>query len=254
MEVLPENLQSLQKKVAIVTGASRGIGRAIALELAKYGASVVVNYASSSTAADNVVAEITAASGQAIALQADVSQADQVDALINATTEKFGRVDILVNNAGITRDTLLLRMKPEEWQAVIDLNLTGVFLCTRAVSKLMLKQRSGRIINITSVAGQIGNPGQANYSAAKAGVIGFTKSVAKELATRGISVNAVAPGFIATDMTSNLSNTEEILKFIPLGRYGQPEEVAGMVRFLAADPAAAYITGQVFNVDGGMVM
>ncbi|MBD2448181.1 3-oxoacyl-[acyl-carrier-protein] reductase [Nostoc sp. FACHB-152] len=254
MEVLPENLQTLQGKVAIVTGASRGIGKAIALELAKYGASVVVNYASSSTAADNVVAEITATEGKAIALQADVSQADQVDALINATTEKFGRVDILVNNAGITRDTLLLRMKPEEWQAVIDLNLTGVFLCTRAVSKLMLKQRFGRIINITSVAGQMGNPGQANYSAAKAGVIGFTKSVAKELATRGISVNAVAPGFIATDMTSNLSNTEEILKFIPLGRYGQPEEVAGMVRFLAADPAAAYITGQVFNVDGGMVM
>ncbi|MBD2455923.1 3-oxoacyl-[acyl-carrier-protein] reductase [Nostoc sp. FACHB-87] len=254
MEVLPENLQSLKGKVAIITGGSRGIGKAIALELAKYGASVVVNYASSSTAADNVVAEITSVGGQALALQADVSQAEQVEALINATTEKFGRVDILVNNAGITRDTLLLRMKPEEWQAVIDLNLTGVFLCTRAVSKLMLKQRSGRIINITSVAGQMGNPGQANYSAAKAGVIGFTKTVAKELATRGITVNAVAPGFITTDMTSNLSNTEEILKFIPLGRYGQPKEVAGMVRFLAADPAANYITGQVFNVDGGMVM
>ncbi|MBD2486950.1 3-oxoacyl-[acyl-carrier-protein] reductase [Aulosira sp. FACHB-615] len=254
MEVLPENLQSLKGKVAIITGGSRGIGKAIALELAKYGASVVVNYASSSTAADSVVAEVTSVGGQALALQADVSQAEQVEALINATTEKFGRVDILVNNAGITRDTLLLRMKPEEWQAVIDLNLTGVFLCTRAVSKLMLKQRSGRIINITSVAGQMGNPGQANYSAAKAGVIGFTKTVAKELATRGITVNAVAPGFITTDMTSNLSNTEEILKFIPLGRYGQPEEVAGMVRFLAADPAANYITGQVFNVDGGMVM
>ncbi|OCQ92854.1 3-oxoacyl-[acyl-carrier-protein] reductase [Nostoc sp. MBR 210] len=254
MEVLPESLQSLKGKVAIVTGGSRGIGKAIALELAKYGSSVVVNYASSSTAADSVVAEITSVGGQAIALQADVSQAEQVEALINATTEKFGRVDILVNNAGITRDTLLLRMKPEEWQAVIDLNLTGVFLCTRAVSKLMLKQRSGRIINITSVAGLMGNPGQANYSAAKAGVIGFTKTVAKEFATRGITVNAVAPGFISTDMTSNLSNTEEILKFIPLGRYGQPEEVAGMVRFLAADPAATYITGQVFNVDGGMVM
>jgi 3-oxoacyl-[acyl-carrier protein] reductase len=244
----------LQDKVAIVTGASRGIGRAIALQLASQGATVVVNYASSSTAADNVVAEINAAGGQAIALQANISQADQVDALFNTTIEKFKRIDILVNNAGITRDTLLLRMKPEDWQAVIDTNLTGVFLCTRLASKIMLKQRSGRIINIASVAGQMGNPGQANYSAAKAGVIGFTKTVAKELASRGITVNAVAPGFIITDMTSNLSNTEDILKFIPLGRYGEAEEVAGMVRFLAADPAAAYITGQVFNVDGGMVM
>lgn len=254
MADLSENLHKLQDKVAIVTGASRGIGKAIALQLAAEGANVVVNYASSSTAAENVVAEITAAGGQALALQADVSQAEQVDTLINTVLEKFKRIDILVNNAGITRDTLLLRMKPEDWQAVIDLNLTGVFLCTRAASKIMLKQRSGRIINITSVAGQMGNPGQANYSAAKAGVIGFTKTVAKELASRGITVNAVAPGFIATDMTSNLGNTEDIIKFIPLGRYGQPEEVAGMVRFLAADPAAAYITGQVFNVDGGMVM
>ncbi|MEL7520714.1 MAG: 3-oxoacyl-ACP reductase FabG, partial [Cyanobacteria bacterium J06553_1] len=164
------------------------------------------------------------------------------------------RIDVLVNNAGITRDTLLLRMKPEDWQAVIDLNLTGVFLCTRAVSKIMLKQRSGRIVNISSVAGLMGNPGQANYSAAKAGVIGFTKTVAKELAPRGVTANVVAPGFIATDMTGELKNTEEILKFIPLARYGQPEEVAGLIRFLAADPAAAYITGQVMNVDGGMVM
>ncbi|MDZ8028590.1 MAG: 3-oxoacyl-[acyl-carrier-protein] reductase [Nostoc sp. DedQUE11] len=244
----------LKDKVAIVTGASRGIGRAIAIELASQGAIAVVNYASSSAAAETVVAEITAAGGQAIALQADVSKVEQVDTLINAVMEKFKRVDILVNNAGITRDTLLLRLKPEDWQAVIDLNLTGVFLCTRAVSKIMLKQRSGRIISITSVAGQMGNPGQANYSAAKAGVIGFTKTVAKELASRGITVNAVAPGFIATDMTSNLNNPEDILKYIPLGRFGQAEEVAGMVRFLAADPAAAYITGQVFNVDGGMVM
>jgi 3-oxoacyl-[acyl-carrier protein] reductase len=247
-------MEILQGKVAIITGASRGIGRAIALELATQGASIVVNYASSSGAADAVVAEINAAGGQSIALKADVSKVEEVEALFNATMEKFGRVDILVNNAGITRDTLLLRMKPEDWQAVIDLNLTGVFLCTRAASKIMLKQRSGRIINISSVAGQMGNPGQANYSAAKAGVIGFTKTIAKELASRGITVNAVAPGFIATDMTSKLSNTEDILKFIPLGRYGQPEEIAGMVRFLAADPAAAYITGQVFNVDGGMVM
>ena len=253
MELLPEDLQSLHGQVAIVTGASRGIGRAIALELAKLGANVVVNYASSSNAAEEVVDIITKVGGKAIALQADVSQADQVEALVNTVIEKFKHVDILVNNAGITRDTLLLRMKPEDWQAVIDLNLTGVFLCTRAVSKMMLKQRSGRIINITSVAGQMGNPGQANYSAAKAGVIGFTKSIAKEFASRGITVNAVAPGFIATDMTSNI-NSEEIVKYIPLGRYGQPEEVAGMVRFLAADTAAAYITGQVFNVDGGMVM
>ncbi|MGG6239106.1 3-oxoacyl-[acyl-carrier-protein] reductase [Nodosilinea sp. AN01ver1] len=245
---------SLEGQVAVVTGASRGIGRAVAIALAAAGAQVVVNYARSSAAADEVVAEIAKGGGSAVAIQADVSKADQVDALIAGTLEKFGRVDILVNNAGITRDTLLLRMKPEDWQAVIDLNLTGVFLCTRAVAKIMLKQRSGRIINIASVAGQMGNPGQANYSAAKAGVIGFTKTVAKELASRGVTANAVAPGFIETDMTGELNNTEDILKFIPLGRFGQPEDIAGMVRFLAADPAAAYITGQVFNVDGGMVM
>ena len=243
----------LKDQVAIVTGASRGIGRAIALQLAFEGAKVVVNYASSSTAADQVVAEITTAGGEAVAIQADVSQENQVDTLIKTTLEKFQRVDILVNNAGITRDTLLLRMKLEEWQAVIDINLTGVFLCTKAVSRIMLKQRSGRIINIASVAGQMGNPGQANYSAAKAGVIGFTKTVAKELSSRGITVNAVAPGFIITDMTSDIK-AEGILQYIPLGRFGQPEEIAGMVRFLASDPAAAYITGQVFNVDGGMVM
>ncbi len=245
---------AMQDQVAIITGSSRGIGKAAALALAAEGASVVVNYARSSAAADEVVAEITHAGGSAIALQADVSQEDQVDALVKATKEKFGRIDVLVNNAGITRDTLLLRMKPADWQAVIDLNLTGVFLCTRAVAKIMLKQRSGRIINISSVAGLMGNPGQANYSAAKAGVIGFTKTVAKEMAGRSVTVNAVAPGFIETDMTNELSNTEEILKYIPLGRYGQASEVAGLIRFLAADPAAAYITGQVMNVDGGMVM
>ncbi|MEB3826496.1 3-oxoacyl-[acyl-carrier-protein] reductase [Phormidium sp. CCY1219] len=254
MEGLPEQLQRLRDRVAVVTGASRGIGRAIALALATEGAKVAINYASSSDAADAVVAEITEAGGTAIALQADVSKADQVDSLICAVQEKWGTIDVLVNNAGITRDTLLLRMKPEDWQAVIDLNLTGVFLCTRAVSKIMLKKKTGRIINIASVAGQMGNPGQANYSAAKAGVIGFTKTIAKELAGRGITANAVAPGFIATDMTKDLKGTEEILKFIPLGRYGEPEEVAGLVRFLAADPAAAYITGQAINVDGGMVM
>jgi 3-oxoacyl-[acyl-carrier protein] reductase len=246
-------MKALQDKVAIVTGASRGIGKAIALSLASEGASVVVNYASSSTAAEAVVAEIAGMGGQAIALQADVSKPEQVDGLIAAVLEKWSRIDVLVNNAGITKDTLMMRMGLEEWQAVIDLNLTGVFLCTKAVSRTMLKQRFGRIINIASVAGQMGNPGQANYSAAKAGVIGFTKTVAKELATRGITANAIAPGFIATDMTEELK-ADDILKFIPLGRFGQPEDIAGMVRFLAADPAAAYITGQTFNVDGGMVM
>ncbi|MEM6835391.1 MAG: 3-oxoacyl-[acyl-carrier-protein] reductase [Cyanobacteria bacterium P01_C01_bin.120] len=244
----------LTDKVAVVTGGSRGIGRAAALALASLGAQVVVNYAKSSTAADEVVTQISDSGGSAIAVQADVADVDQAETLIKAATEKWGRVDVLVNNAGITRDTLLLRMKPEDWQAVINLNLSGVFFCTRAVSKLMLKQRSGRIINIASVAGLMGNPGQANYSAAKAGVIGFTKTVAKELASRGITVNAVAPGFIRTDMTEDLPNPEEILKYIPLGRYGEAAEVAGLIRFLAADPAAAYITGQVLTIDGGMVM
>ncbi|HEY9664307.1 MAG TPA: 3-oxoacyl-ACP reductase family protein, partial [Allocoleopsis sp.] len=194
----------LRDRVALVTGASRGIGKAIALALAAEGAKVVVNYASSSAAADAVVAEIAAMGGEAIALQADVGKADQVDALFNAVMEKWGRVDVLVNNAGIARDTLLLRMKLEDWQAVIELNLTGVFLCTKAATKIMLKQKSGRVINITSVVGEMGNAGQANYSAAKAGVIGFTKTVAKEVASRGITVNAVAPGFITTDMTADL--------------------------------------------------
>ncbi|MEM1393850.1 MAG: 3-oxoacyl-[acyl-carrier-protein] reductase [Cyanobacteria bacterium P01_H01_bin.150] len=253
MELLPENLQSLREQVAVVTGASRGIGRAIAQEFAKLGATVVVNYANSSSSAEELVDQIITAGGNAIALQADVSKEEEVDNLVKTVLEKFNKIDILVNNAGITRDTLLLRMKPADWQAVINLNLTGVYLCTRAVSKGMLKKRSGRIINIASVAGQMGNPGQANYSAAKAGVIGLTKTLAREFASRGITVNAVSPGFIDTDMTSELQS-EEILKAIPLGRYGKPEEIAGMVRFLAADNAAAYITGQVFNVDGGMVM
>jgi 3-oxoacyl-[acyl-carrier protein] reductase len=246
--------QQLNNQVALVTGASRGIGRAIALTLAVEGAKVVLNYASSSQAAEELVTEITGMGGEAIALQADVSQADQVTGLVSAVMEKWGRVDVLVNNAGIARDTLLLRMKPEDWHAVINLNLTGVFLCTQAISKIMLKQRSGRIINISSVVGLMGNAGQANYSAAKAGVIGLTKATAKELASRGITVNAIAPGFIATDMTHGLKGGDDILKFIPLGRFGTPDEVAGLVRFLAADPSAAYITGQTLNIDGGMVM
>ena len=255
MEMLPDNLQQLKDKVVIITGASRGIGKATALELASVGATVVVNYARSSEAAEEVVATITGSGGKAIALQADVSQTEQVDSLIKETIAKYGRIDVLVNNAGITKDTLMMRMKLEQWQAVIDLNLTGVFLCTKAVSKTMLKHRSGRIINIASVAGQMGNPGQANYSAAKAGVIGMTKTVAKELSSRGITVNAVAPGFIATEMTKEIKGAEEeIIKMITLGRYGKPTEIAGMIRFLAADPAAAYITGQTFNVDGGIVM
>lgn len=253
MELLPAAQQRLADQVAIVTGASRGIGKATAIALATEGAKVVINYARSSEAAEAVVAEIVAAGGEAIALQADVSQADQVDELIKATLDKWGQIDVLVNNAGITKDGLLMRMKLEAWQAVIDINLTGVFLCTKAVTKSMMKKRHGRIINITSVAGLMGNPGQANYSAAKAGVIGFTKTVAQELSSRNITVNAVAPGFIATDMTEGLNN-DEILKYIPMGRFGQPEEIAGMICFLAADPAAAYITGQTFNVDGGMVM
>ena len=246
-------MASLSGQVALVTGASRGIGRAIALALAAEGAAVAVNYASSADAAEAVVKEIVDAGGEAIAVGANVGDFDAVTDMFAAVMEKWGRIDVLVNNAGITRDTLILRMKPQDWQSVIDLNLSGVFWCTKAATKIMMKQRSGRIINITSVVGISGNAGQANYSAAKAGVIGLTKSTARELAARGITVNAVAPGFIETKMTADL-NAEPILAQIPLGRMGQPEEIAGAVRFLAADPAAAYITGQVLNVDGGMVM
>ena len=243
----------LDGQTALVTGGGRGIGRAIALALGEAGAEVVVNYSSSAAAADDVVATITAAGGKAYALQANVSIEADVDGLIKTVLERSGRLDVLVNNAGITRDGLLMRMKTSEWQSVIDLNLSGVFLCTRAVARPMLKQKSGRIINITSVVGLMGNAGQANYAAAKAGVIGLTRSTAKELASRGITVNAVAPGFIATDMTKDL-DADSILKDIPLGTFGTQEQVAGAVRFLAADSAAAYITGQVLQVDGGMVM
>ena len=243
----------LDGQTALVTGGGRGIGRAIALALGEAGAEVVVNYSSSAAAADDVVATITAAGGKAYALQANVSIEADVDGLIKTVLERSGRLDVLVNNAGITRDGLLMRMKTSDWQSVIDLNLSGVFLCTRAVARPMLKQKSGRIINITSVVGLMGNAGQANYAAAKAGVIGLTRSTAKELASRGITVNAVAPGFIATDMTKDL-DADSILKDIPLGTFGTQEQVAGAVRFLAADSAAAYITGQVLQVDGGMVM
>jgi 3-oxoacyl-[acyl-carrier protein] reductase len=243
----------LSGQVALVTGASRGIGRAVALELAAAGAEVVVNYASSPEAADGVVAAIEAAGGRAWSHRADVGNEEQVEAMVKAVLERSGRLDVLVNNAGITRDGLLMRMKTADWQSVLNLNLTGVFLCIRAVSRPMLKARSGRIINITSVVALMGNPGQANYSAAKAGVVGLTRSCAAEFASRGVTVNAVAPGFIATEMTRDL-NAEAIIEAIPLGRMGQPEEVAGAVRFLAADPAGAYMTGQVLQVDGGMVM
>ncbi len=239
--------------VALVTGASRGIGRAIAIALAAQGVTVVVNYASSAAAAEAVVSEITGAGGVAIAIGGDVSDVTAVEALFADIMRHYGQLDIVVNNAGITRDTLLLRMKPEDWQAVIDLNLSGVFYCLKAAAKIMLKQRRGRIINITSVVGISGNVGQANYSAAKAGVIGLTRTAARELASRGVTVNAVAPGFIATQMTENLE-AEPIVAQIPLGRMGTPEEIAGAVRFLATDPAAAYITGQVLQVDGGMVI
>jgi len=244
---------ALTGQTALVTGGGRGIGRAIALALAESGLEVVVNYSSSAAAAEEVVALITASGGKAYALQANVAKEDEVDELIKAVLERSGRLDVLVNNAGITRDGLLMRMKTSDWQAVIDLNLTGVFLCSRAVARPMLKQKSGRIINITSVVGLMGNAGQANYAAAKAGVVGLTRSTAKELASRGITVNAVAPAFIATDMTKDL-DADAILRDIPLGTFGTQEQVAGAVRFLATDPASAYITGQVLQVDGGMVM
>lgn len=245
----------LENKVAVVTGASRGIGRAIALELAAQGAKVVVNYSGSEAKADEVVAAIQRAGGEAIAVQANVADADSVQALMKAALDTFGSLDILVNNAGITRDNLLIRMKEDEWDDVLNTNLKGVFLCTKAVARQMMKQRAGRIINISSIVGVAGNAGQANYVAAKAGVIGLTKTTAQELASRNILVNAIAPGFITTEMTDALpaEMKEAMLKQIPLARLGQPEDIAKAVAFFASD-AANYITGQTLQIDGGMVM
>lgn len=245
----------LKGKVAIVTGASRGIGRATALELAKHGANVVVNYAGNAEKAEEVVAEIKALGAEAVAYQADVANSEQAQALVKETLAVFDRVDILVNNAGITRDQLIMRMKEEDWDHVIATNLKGVYNCAKAVTRPMMKQRSGRIINVTSVVAVLGNVGQANYVAAKAGVIGLTKSLARELADRNILVNAVAPGYIATDMTDQLSDElkEQLLAQIPLKRLGTPEDVAKAIRFLASDDAA-YITGQTIHVNGGMAM
>ena len=245
----------LDGKVALVTGASRGIGRAIALRLASEGAKVAINYAGSTAKAEAVKTEIEQNGGEAILVQADVSDSASVDAMVAKVIEAFGQIDILVNNAGITRDGLMMRMKDEDFDAVINTNLKGVFYCTKVVSKLMMKKRSGRIINMASVVGLMGNAGQTNYAAAKAGVIGFSKSAAKELAARGITVNMVAPGFIATDMTAAMTDKakEMTLTGIPLKRMGEPEDVANAVLFLASDNAS-YITGQVIHVDGGMVM
>jgi 3-oxoacyl-[acyl-carrier protein] reductase len=246
---------NLEGKVALVTGASRGIGREIALELAREGCNVAVNYSGSEAKANEVVDEIKGLGREAIAVQCNVSDSDAVQAMVKETIGQFGSVDILVNNAGITKDNLLMRMKEAEWDDVININLKGVFLCTKAVTRQMMKQRSGRIINISSIVGVSGNPGQANYVAAKSGVIGLTKTTAKELAPRGITVNAIAPGFISTDMTDQLPEDvrNEMLKQIPLSRFGDPQDVAKVVTFVASE-SASYMTGQTLHIDGGMVM
>ena len=245
----------LDGKIALVTGASRGIGRAIAIELAKEGATVAINYAGNKTAAEEVQNIITDMGGKAMIIQADVSDENSAMNMVEEVIKEFGGIDILVNNAGITRDGLFIRMKEDDWNAVINTNLTGIFNCTKVAAKYMMKKRSGKIINMSSVSGIMGNAGQTNYAAAKAGVIGFTKSLAREMASRGITVNAVAPGFIATDMTAAMPEKaqEHVLASIPLGKMGEPKDIANAVLFLASDKAS-YITGQVIHVDGGMVM
>ena len=245
----------LEEKIAVVTGASRGIGRAIAKELALKGAFVIVNYNGSKQAADETVNEITQAGGKAVGVQCNVADAAECEAFINNIISEYGRIDILVNNAGITRDNLLMKMSEEEFDAVIDTNLKGAFNCIKHVSRQMLKQKGGRIINISSVSGVMGNAGQANYCASKAGVIGLTKSVAREIGSRGITVNAIAPGFIDTEMTAVLPDDvkKAMGEQIPLKRFGTTEDVAQAAVFLASD-RAAYITGQVISVDGGMAM
>ena len=242
-------------KTAVVTGGSRGLGRAVCLELAKGGANVVFCYAGNEAAAKETTAACEALGAKALAVRCDVAKADEVKALMDAAVKEFGRSDILVNNAGITRDGLLMMMKEEDFDAVIAANLKGTFLCMKAVSRIMMKQRYGRIVNLSSVVGLRGNAGQVNYAASKAGVVGMTKSLAKELASRGVTVNAVAPGFIATDMSAAMTDAakEATLASIPLQRLGAPEDVAHAVAFLASDEAA-YITGQVLCVDGGMAM
>ena len=242
-------------KIALVTGASRGIGRAIAIQLAAEGAKVAINFAGNTAKAEEVKSEIESNGGEALLVQADVANAEAVDDMVKKIVDTWGRIDILINNAGITRDGLLMRMKDSDFDDVISTNLKGVYNCTKIVSKLMIKQRSGRIVNMASIVAITGNAGQTNYAAAKAGIIGFSKSAAKEFAARGITVNVVAPGFIETDMTAVLSDNikETMLKDIPLGRVGKPEDIANAVKFLVSDNAA-YITGQVLRVDGGMSM